>query len=173
MPMSQGSDAIAAFRDDLRSCLHVERWVRDVAAGAPYGTLEALLAAANAAATPLSPVEIDEALAAHPRIGERLAGDGAAQRFSRSEQASADADDPALADALARGNRAYEERFGRIFLIRAAGRSRADILAELERRLRLGDDDELAVVGEQLREIALLRIRARYADAETPIGAAA
>ena len=59
------------------------------------------------------------------------------------------------------------------FLIRAAGRSRADILAELERRLRLGDDDELAVVGEQLREIALLRIRARYADAETPIGAAA
>lgn len=171
--MSQRSDEIAAFRDDLRACLHVERWVREVADGAPYATLESLLATADAAATPLSPAEIDEALAAHPRIGERAVGDGTAQRFSRSEQSSADADDPELAAAIARGNLAYEERFGRIFLIRAAGRSRAQILAELERRLDLGDAEELAVVGEQLREIALLRLRTRYAGVGLPIGAAA
>lgn len=158
------------FRDELRACLNVERWVGEVADAAPYGSLDALLAAAADAATPLSPDEIDEALAAHPRIGERAVGDGAAVVFSRAEQSAADADDAELAAAIADGNLAYEERFGRIFLIRAAGRSRAEILSELNRRLELDDESELAVVGEQLREIALLRLERLYADAAGPIG---
>ncbi|MBB2922771.1 2-oxo-4-hydroxy-4-carboxy-5-ureidoimidazoline decarboxylase [Cellulomonas cellasea] len=152
----------ARLREALTASLAVGRWVDDVAASAPYGSLEALLAAARAAGTPLSGAEIDEALAHHPRIGERPTGDGAAQAFSRREQASADADDPALARAVADGNAAYEERFGRVFLIRAAGRSRAEILAELRRRLDLDDDTERRVVGEQLVEIALLRLAATF-----------
>jgi len=171
--MSDRTEAGERFRDELRACLHVERWVDEVADAAPYASLDELLAAASAAASPLAPAEIDEALAAHPRIGEQPAGDGAAARFSRSEQSSADADDAELAAAIATGNRAYEERFGRVFLIRAAGRSRAEILAELTRRLGLDDARELEVVGEQLREIMLLRLERLYADAATPIGAAA
>jgi 2-oxo-4-hydroxy-4-carboxy-5-ureidoimidazoline decarboxylase len=85
-------------------------------------------------------------------------GEGAAQNFSRSEQQSVDADDAELATALAAGNAAYEQRFGRVFLIRAAGRSRAEILAELERRIVLPDDEEIVIVGEQLRDIAVLRL---------------
>ena len=64
---------------------------------------------------------------------------------------------------MADGNRAYEERFGRIFLIRAAGRSRPEILAELHRRLALTDDAEAAEVADQLRQIALLRLRTLFA----------
>jgi 2-oxo-4-hydroxy-4-carboxy-5-ureidoimidazoline decarboxylase len=171
--VSDRAQADERFRDQLRACLHVERWVDDVADAAPYGTIDELLAAASEAATPLTPAEVDEAMASHPRIGEKPAGEGTAQRFSRAEQSSADAEDPELAAAIAAGNRAYEERFGRVFLIRAAGRSRAEILAELDRRLRLDDAEELVVVGEQLREIALLRLRQLFADAATPIGAAA
>lgn len=171
--MSTPNEAGTSFRDKLRACLHVERWIDEVADAAPYESLATLLAAASDAATPLSPAEIDEAIAAHPRIGEKPAGEGAAQRFSRSEQSSSDAEDPELAEAIAAGNRAYEQRFGRVFLIRAAGRSRAEILAELTRRLQLDDDAELAIVGEQLREIALLRLERLYADAAGPIGAAA
>ena len=171
--MSERGEADARFRDDLGACLHVTRWIDEVASGAPYDSLDALLAVAAAAATPLSPAEIDEALASHPRIGEKPAGDGAAQRFSRAEQSSADADDPELAAAIAAGNLAYEDRFGRVFLIRAAGRSRAEIFAELTRRMELHDDAELAVVGVELREIALLRIERMFADAAKPIGAVA
>jgi hypothetical protein len=76
----------------------------------------------------------------------------------RGERGSSASSDPALDEALANGNRAYEETFGRIFLIRAAGRSRTEILAELNRRLTLDPDTEIAVVGEELRDIALLRI---------------
>jgi len=171
--VSEQTEGNERFRDELRACLHVARWVDEVANAAPYESLDDLLAVASDAATPLTPAEIDEALASHPRIGEKPAGEGAAARFSRSEQSSADAEDPELAAAIASGNRAYEERFGRVFLIRAAGRSRAEILAELTRRLELDDASELVVVGEQLREITLLRLERLYADAATPIGAAA
>lgn len=152
------------LREALGAALSVERWVVEVAARAPFESLDRLLAVAGAAATPLAPSEIDEAIAHHPRIGEKPVGEGKAQSFSRNEQASVDADDAELATALAAGNRAYEERFGRVFIIRAAGRSRKEILAELNRRLELDDETELAIVGEQLRDIALLRLSATFAD---------
>lgn len=154
----------AELRADLTAALSITRWVDDVAAAAPFTSLDELLAVASAAATPLSQAEIDEAMAHHPRIGEKPAGEGAAQSFSRSEQASVDADDAELAASLARGNADYEARFDRVFLIRAAGRSRAEILAELRRRIELDDATELAIVGEQLRDIALLRLEKTFAD---------
>ena len=55
--------------------------------------------------------------------------------MSRAEQAGVDPSDAAVAAALAEGNRAYEQRFGRVFLIRAAGRSATEILAALTERL--------------------------------------
>ena len=55
--------------------------------------------------------------------------------FSRAEQSGVGSDDADLADRLRNGNRDYEKRFDRVFLIRAAGRSGEQILAELERRL--------------------------------------
>ena len=146
------------LRTGLFACLAVPRWVDEVAAAGPYSTLDRLLDEAGDAATPLSAAEVDQALEHHPRIGERARGVGAAQRFSRAEQASGDAEDADLGEALAAGNRAYEAKFGRVFLIRAAGRSRADILSELRRRLELAPDDEVAVAGGELRDIALLRI---------------
>jgi 2-oxo-4-hydroxy-4-carboxy-5-ureidoimidazoline decarboxylase len=153
------------LREALGAALSVDRWVAEVAALAPFDSVEQLVAVAHNAATPLAPAEIDAAIAHHPRIGEKPVGEGAAQAFSRSEQASVDASDTALAAALAAGNRAYEERFGRVFIIRAAGRSRREILAELDRRLELDDSTELAIVGEQLRDIAVLRLRTTFADA--------
>ncbi|WP_394552825.1 2-oxo-4-hydroxy-4-carboxy-5-ureidoimidazoline decarboxylase [Agromyces sp. MMS24-JH15] len=171
--MDGSGERASGFRAELEACLHVHRFVEEVAAHAPFGSFEALAATARGAATPLTRAEIDEALAAHPRIGEKPAGDGREQRFSRAEQASADADDRELATAIAAANRAYEERFGRVFLIRAAGRSRAEILAELQRRLALDEVAELEVVAEQLRQIMLLRLERTFADVAAPIGVAA
>jgi len=151
-------DQTSSLRDALTAALGVRRWVDEVLAGAPYATLDDLATAARDAG-PLTPAEVDEALAHHPRIGERPVGTGAAQDHSRREQSSADADDPVLAARLAAGNAAYEERFGRIFLVRAAGRTRAEIVDELERRLTLDDATETAVVADELREIAVRRLR--------------
>jgi len=154
------------MRQGLTACLNVPRWVDDVVARAPFASLDALVAAAAEAATPLSPAEVDHALADHPRIGERPAGSGAAAAFSRAEQASSDAADEELAARLTAGNAAYEAKFGRVFLIRAAGRTRAEILAELERRIRLDPGEEVGVVATELRAIALLRLPQLFAHLE-------
>ncbi|MGY4856548.1 2-oxo-4-hydroxy-4-carboxy-5-ureidoimidazoline decarboxylase [Cryobacterium sp. AP23] len=146
------------LRTALLACLAVPRWAEDVAGQAPFGSVAELTEAARQAATPLARAEIDQAMAEHPRIGEKPTGTSQAAGFSRAEQASVDADDAELAAAIAAGNRNYEERFDRVFLIRAAGRSRREILAELQRRLTLDDDTEAAIVGSELRDIALLRL---------------
>ena len=152
------------LREGLQVCLHVPRWVDDLVARAPYSSIAELEEVARAAATPLSAQEVDEALSTHPRIGEKAKGDSAAAKLSKAEQSSSASSDPALDEALANGNKAYEEKFGRIFLIRAAGRSREEILAELTRRLTLDPATEIAVVGEELRDIALLRIPQVFGD---------
>lgn len=139
----------------LRDCAKVEAWVAAVIAGRPYPDVEALLSAAAEAAETWGEPEIDAALADHPRIGERHAGDARAAALSASEQAGVQGD----ADALAAGNRAYEEAFGRIFLIRAAGRSSAEVLRQLHARLGNDPRTEVGVVAGELREIALLRLR--------------
>ncbi|TFD53922.1 2-oxo-4-hydroxy-4-carboxy-5-ureidoimidazoline decarboxylase [Cryobacterium frigoriphilum] len=149
------------LREPLHACLAVPRWIDAVAAHAPYASTADLLDVARDAALSLSRSEVDEALSEHPRIGEvPVTAPEQARRFSAAEQDSADAGDETLALAVADGNRAYEARFGRVFLIRAAGRTRAQILAELLRRLQLPDDEEAEIVGQELRDIALLRLEA-------------
>jgi 2-oxo-4-hydroxy-4-carboxy-5-ureidoimidazoline decarboxylase len=79
--------------------------------------------------------------------------------MSRSEQAGVDPSDNGTAAALAAGNRAYEEKFGRVFLIRAAGRTATEILAALRTRLTHSPAEEDRIVAQQLREIAVLRLQ--------------
>jgi len=148
-------------RSRLATALHVQRWVTEVASGCPYDDVDDLVSVADLAARRLSAAEVDEALSTHPRIGER-----SDSSLSRSEQAASATDDPSLVAAMAAGNAAYEERFGRIFLIRAAGRSRPEILAELHRRLSLSSADEVVEVADQLRQIALLRLPTLFASSE-------
>jgi 2-oxo-4-hydroxy-4-carboxy-5-ureidoimidazoline decarboxylase len=137
----------------LASCLAVPRWVDEVLAGQPYESRAALLSAADRAAQALTDDELEQALAGHPRIGER----GGAQ--SRREQAGV-ATSADVRARLAAGNAAYEARFGHVFLIRAAGRDADEVLAELERRLGNDEVAERAETVDNLRAIALLRLEA-------------
>jgi 2-oxo-4-hydroxy-4-carboxy-5-ureidoimidazoline decarboxylase len=148
----------AAAQAILRPCIDVSRWVEAVAGARPYADRDELLAFATEAASPFTPAEVEAAMAHHPRIGERPTAASTEASMSRSEQAGVDPADTAVAEALARGNREYEEKFGRVFLIRAAGRSAQDILAALDQRLTNSAEEEDRIVAQQLREIAVLRL---------------
>ncbi|WIB68968.1 2-oxo-4-hydroxy-4-carboxy-5-ureidoimidazoline decarboxylase [Curtobacterium sp. MCBD17_035] len=148
-------DAAAAL---VRSWADVPRWVDAVVAARPYATAAALAQRAGDLAAGWTDDEVDAALADHPRIGDRPTGTGASAAASRTEQAASADADATTATAIRDGNVAYEARFGRVFLIRAAGRTAPEILAELRRRLDNDDDTERAEVAEQLRAIALLRL---------------
>ncbi|WP_370184987.1 2-oxo-4-hydroxy-4-carboxy-5-ureidoimidazoline decarboxylase [Rhodococcus wratislaviensis] len=142
----------------VRTCMNIPRWVDVVVDSRPYPDRGALLTAARTAADPLTADEIEQALAHHPRIGEPPGGDDTQAHLARSEQSNVDSSDAAAQKRLTDGNRAYEDKFGRVFLVRAAGRSTSDILTALDRRLLNDEDSELAVVAEELRDIAARRL---------------
>lgn len=134
------------------------RWVQHVATGRPYVDRAALLEASDAVFAGLGPADLDAALAGHPRIGATVSADGHSADLSRAEQSSMGSADDQVRDALREGNIAYEQRFDRVFLIRAAGRSPQEMLAELQRRLDNDSDAEIVEVREQLRQITRLRL---------------
>jgi 2-oxo-4-hydroxy-4-carboxy-5-ureidoimidazoline decarboxylase len=146
---------------ELLACCAAPAWAAAIVAGRPYPDRSAILAAADRAAHKLSWPDVRKGLAAHPRIGERAVGQSREAAWSRQEQAAAAGPDDA---ALAEANRAYEERFGHVFLIFASGRSQAEILAAARERLANDEETERTVVADQLRRIALLRLE-RWLDA--------
>lgn len=142
----------------LAPCVAIPGWANALAAGRPWRSREALLAAAQRLMDHWGEAELTLALSAHPRIGEKPAGREAHAALSRQEQGSVDAHNAPLAQALKEGNARYEARFGRVFLIRAKGRSGEVILAALSRRLHNSDSEEVQDALAQLREITLLRL---------------
>jgi 2-oxo-4-hydroxy-4-carboxy-5-ureidoimidazoline decarboxylase len=141
------------FEELLLGCCAAPGWARRVTRGRPYESVAGLLAAAGAAWAAREPGDLDAAMAGHPRIGERrLSG------FSAAEQSGVGAD-PAALTALADGNAAYERRFGHVFLICAAGKGQAEILAELNRRMAHDPATEREVAAAEIGKINEIRLR--------------
>ncbi|MEV4413271.1 2-oxo-4-hydroxy-4-carboxy-5-ureidoimidazoline decarboxylase [Catellatospora sp. NPDC049609] len=158
--------SLAAFNDlpqaqaeeELRACCACDAWARAVSAARPYPGHAELREVAAGAVAALSWPDVAQALAAHPRIGERAAGAGREAAWSRREQSGAASADEQTAAALVDANRAYEERFGHVFLIFATGKSAGQMLAAARERLANDEQTEREVVRRELTAITLLRL---------------
>ncbi|HET7385056.1 MAG TPA: 2-oxo-4-hydroxy-4-carboxy-5-ureidoimidazoline decarboxylase [Nocardioidaceae bacterium] len=144
----------------LRECCAADTWVAAMLEGRPYASLDAALARSDQALAGLDDNALAQALAAHSRIGDPPTGGDREATRSRAEQAGARDADPELAERLARGNRDYEERFGRVFLIHASGRSAEQMYAALRERLHNDPGTERAVVRRELAGIVRGRLTA-------------
>jgi 2-oxo-4-hydroxy-4-carboxy-5-ureidoimidazoline decarboxylase len=136
-------------------------WIDRMTALRPFPTPAAVLAAADAAADATGPDDWREAFRHHPRIGERAAErpqSDAAQALSAREQSASGEASPADLEALAEGNRAYQDRFGHVFIVCAAGRTVPEMLAILRDRLKNDPDTELRVAAGEQRRITRLRL---------------
>ncbi|MGA8248042.1 MAG: 2-oxo-4-hydroxy-4-carboxy-5-ureidoimidazoline decarboxylase [Nocardioides sp.] len=153
----------AANADDVRDLLLTltasPAWAGAVVAGRPYGDVDALLDHSDALVGALPEGEVDAALSGHPRIGEgapSLDADSAAR--SAREQAGMAVADDRVKEAMASANADYEARFGRIYLVAAAGRTAEELLALVEQRLSNDPATELDVVRRELARITRLRL---------------
>ncbi|MDP4506326.1 2-oxo-4-hydroxy-4-carboxy-5-ureidoimidazoline decarboxylase [Nonomuraea turcica] len=145
----------AGAEEELLACCASRAFAAEVASRRPYGDLAALLTAAEETVRGLEWPDVLEALAAHPRIGERAGGAGREAAWSRQEQSGVEDE---LRAALAAGNRDYEARFGHVYLVCATGLSGAQLLARLRERLGNDEQRERAVVREELAKITRLRL---------------
>ena len=151
-------NALGDAEERLLACCASPDWARAVAAGRPYPDRAALHRHAGAALDGLGWPEIRTALDAHPRIGERPTGGGVEAAWSRREQSGMDAATAAVRADLAEANRAYEERFGHVFLICATGRTDTEMLAAARRRRHNDESTERAEVRVELARIVALRL---------------
>ncbi|MFB4311688.1 2-oxo-4-hydroxy-4-carboxy-5-ureidoimidazoline decarboxylase [Actinomadura sp. GTD37] len=140
---------------DLTACCASRRWVAAVAGQQDLGALREI---SKRVLDELAWADVEEALAAHPRIGDRVGGGAREAGWSRGEQSGMDGAAKELRDALVEGNRAYEERFGHVFLICASGRTALEMLADLRERLGNDAETERKTVRRELAAIVDLRL---------------
>jgi OHCU decarboxylase len=153
-------DAAEAERELLKCCGST-KWARALAAHRPFGEARELAAAADEIWWRLGERDWLEAFAAHPKIGgQRAAREQGAQASAWSEQEQAGARDAGQAtlDELADANRAYEEKFGHIFIVCATGKTAEEMLALLRARLPNDAVTELRNAAEEQRKITKLRL---------------
>ena len=134
-------------------------WIVAMVATRPHGTLDLLRTRSDEALAALEWPDIQQALDAHPRIGERARAEGLESTWSQAEQSGVvDAD----AEALREGNIEYEQRFGHVFLICATGLTSAQMLAALRERLGHDEAAERVVVRAELTKIVRLRLQKTF-----------
>ena len=134
---------------------------RRTKAPASFATLGALKKRAGELWTALASKDWDEAFRAHPRIGEKKAEatqSATAQSWSAREQASVDTASQATKDELRKANVAYEEKFARIYIVCATGKTVEEMLAIAKDRMQSDPDTELSRAVEEQRKITELRL---------------
>lgn len=137
---------------ELRPVCASSRWIDEMAAARPFASWQEMLATSDRIWTSLRPEDWLEAFAAHPRIGERKRG------WSSQEQSGTQDATAATLQRLAEGNRAYEEKFGFVFLICATGRTAGEMLENLEGRMNNTRDEELRIAAQEHAMITALRL---------------
>jgi 2-oxo-4-hydroxy-4-carboxy-5-ureidoimidazoline decarboxylase len=166
----------AAAREALLACCAAPSWADGMLAGRPYLSLQDAIRQSGATVTSLTVDDLGQALAAHPRIGERQpAGHAAGQsaQWSRQEQSAASTATASTAAELAAGNLEYERQFGHIYLVCASGRTAEELLAILRGRLANDDQAEWQVVRSELQKINEIRLGRLLAGAANFAGVAA
>lgn len=149
-------DAKAAF---LRCCGST-KWAEAMTKARPFESAEALFAASERFWDATGPEDWREAMTHHPRIGETQlrAKFAPTAGWSSQEQKGVSAASEETLKGLAEGNRAYEEKFGFIFLVCATGKSAQEMLELLRQRMSNDPETELRVAAGEQAKITRIRL---------------
>ena len=146
---------------EILPCCGSSTWARLLAQRRPVVDETALLVACDQVRNQLTVADWDEAFRSHPRIGESpdQGRTGKSAAWSGEEQQRAGTAKEDVKQALVEGNAIYEQRFHRIFIVCATGKSAPEILAMLQRRLQNDQQTELLEATEEQRKITHLRLK--------------
>ncbi len=165
-------DAMSAdqARAALQKCCGSTRWATAMTAARPFEDTPALLRIADRIWWSLDEKDHREAFASHPKIGMPAAKPAApldpetTATWARDEQRGTVGASEQISSDLAAANRAYEDRYGFIFIICATGRTAESMLGELRARLESTPADELRTAAEEQAKITRLRLHKLIGD---------
>ena len=149
------------LKEELMKCCGSSSWVKKMMAYFPADDLVELLEDAEEIWYECSEDDWKEAFAHHPKIGDV---DSLTERFTSTahwasgEQTGVNGAAKETIEALAEGNRLYEEKFGYIFIVCATGKSAEDMLTSLQSRLPNAPEDEIKIAADEQNNITKLRL---------------
>jgi 2-oxo-4-hydroxy-4-carboxy-5-ureidoimidazoline decarboxylase len=146
---------------ELKRCCGSSSWVRKMILQRPFASSVELFEKAESIWWSLSETDWREAFAHHPQIGdiENLRKKFATTaNWASSEQAGATNAPEEILNALAEGNKEYEEKFGYIFIVCATGKSAEEMLQILKSRLPNSPEVEIKIAATEQAKITRLRL---------------
>jgi 2-oxo-4-hydroxy-4-carboxy-5-ureidoimidazoline decarboxylase len=147
---------------EILPCCGSEAWAAGMASKRPIHDELSLMETSDAVWQALGESDWLEAFRSHPRIGEyctEVNSVAQSSAWSEQEQQKAASADEAMKLALKWGNREYEQKFGRIFIVCATGKTAGEILEILRRRLHNDEATELQQAAEEQRKIMHIRLK--------------
>lgn len=153
-------DARAAFK----RCCGSTRFAEAMTSARPFEDLPALLRTAERVWWGLDEAAHREAFSAHPKIGAQKAPATGDQAWSTGEQAAAATAATETLTALRDAQRAYEQKFGFIYIVCATGLSAEAMLADVVARLAGSAASELRTAAEEQMKITRLRLSKLLAE---------
>jgi len=142
-------------------CCGSHAWADAMTVSRPFASRDAVHAQAGVVWDALPVADWMEAYTAHPRIGDV---DSLRKKYADTkvwasgEQSGVEVADEEVIQGLARGNTAYEQKFGFIFIVCATGKSAAEMLALLNARLPNTREQEIHNAAAEQLKITRLRI---------------
>ena len=149
------------LKEELLKCCGSSSWVKMMMAYFPADNMESMLEEAEEIWYECSEDDWKEAFAHHPKIGnvESLTKKFASTaEWASGEQSGVDGASNETIEALAEGNRLYEEKFGYIFIVCATGKSAAEMLELLQGRLQNKPGIEIKIAAAEQNKITKLRL---------------
>lgn len=155
--LSEG-DAYAAFEQ----CCTADKWVNNMVQSRPFNSENDLFQKADFFWKQCSKKDWIQACEGHPKIGDVSSLKkkyAATQQMAGHEQSGMNEADDVVIEALAEGNKQYENKFGYIFIVCATGKSAKEMLAILESRMPNDEEEELKIAMEEQRKITAIRLK--------------
>ncbi len=140
------------LKKELFHCCGSKAWVEKMLPFVPAEDMVELLEDAEEQWWKCTESDWKEAFAQHPRIGDRKI-DWASSEQSEMTKASSE-----IIEALIEANKAYEEKFGYIFIVCASGKSAEEMLGMLQIRLQHDPEEEIRIAADEQNKITKLRI---------------
>jgi len=142
-------------------CCTSSAWVEAMVQARPFDSRQSIARLADLSWQGLQESDYLEAFAGHPKIGDvnsLRAKYANTKALAGNEQKSVEVASDAVLEALAQGNRDYENKFGFIFIVFATGKSAKEMSELLQARLPNDRQTELVNAAEEQRKIFQLRL---------------
>ncbi len=154
------------LKEELLKCCGSSTWVKMMMSYFPADDLVELLEDAEEMWYACSKEDWKEAFTHHPKIGDvesltkkfASTSDPIAIGWASGEQSGVNVATKETIEALAEGNRLYEEKFGYIFIVSATGKSAEEMLGLLKSRLKNSPNEEIQIAADEQNMITKLRL---------------